>query len=292
VNTTSVFGTYNFTSGTSFAAPHVSGAVALLLQKNPELSPQEVSSIIITTADPISDTYGTRFTQEISGAGRLNITKAFDANLIILPHYAIFELSPFAKTQTLDFELRTINDAKPDIQVDIKIDQNAAEFEHFVDGSTLNVRASLVNQTAGQYQGMVTITDHKTTHHIPILLRISDGAIDVKENSGRLDFAIKSQREWSYAKISVFNSDYRLVDSVSLTPTKNEPVLIGKAGTYWIQADLRADGDTASLYNTILVESAHPEKDRFDVGLPGQQLAILAVIGIVVALVGVVIKRR
>ena len=35
VNTTLTDGKYNFTSGTSFAAPHVSGASALLLEKKP-----------------------------------------------------------------------------------------------------------------------------------------------------------------------------------------------------------------------------------------------------------------
>ena len=42
VNTTLSEGGYNFTSGTSFAAPHVSGAAALLLQKNNDLLPNQL----------------------------------------------------------------------------------------------------------------------------------------------------------------------------------------------------------------------------------------------------------
>src|SRR5574342_859468 len=58
VNSTSIGNRYNLTSGTSFAAPHVSGAVAILLQKNPDLKPSEIASLLSTTSEPVSDPYG------------------------------------------------------------------------------------------------------------------------------------------------------------------------------------------------------------------------------------------
>lgn len=43
---------YNFVSGSSFAAAHVSGIVALLLEGNPQLSPREVKSLLLETGHP------------------------------------------------------------------------------------------------------------------------------------------------------------------------------------------------------------------------------------------------
>ncbi len=43
---------YRFFSGTSMATPHVSGVVALMLQANPNLTPEEVEQIIVETANP------------------------------------------------------------------------------------------------------------------------------------------------------------------------------------------------------------------------------------------------
>jgi len=74
VNTTLTDGKYNFTSGTSFAAPHVSGAAALLLSKKIDLQPTEIKSLLVTTTDSVSDAYGKQFDVDITGSGRLNVT--------------------------------------------------------------------------------------------------------------------------------------------------------------------------------------------------------------------------
>ena len=109
VNTTISNGQYNYTSGTSFAAPHVAGAVALLLEKNPELSPKQIKSIITTTTDSVSDAYSNEFPLEVAGAGRLNVTKAFSANTIIWPSYAIFDLSSEKPSDVEVFSLETVS---------------------------------------------------------------------------------------------------------------------------------------------------------------------------------------
>jgi minor extracellular serine protease Vpr len=291
VNTTSTNGKYNLTSGTSFAAPHVSGAVALLLQKNPTLEPQEINSIISTTADPISDTFGILFPQDVSGVGRLNVTKAFDANLIILPTYTIFDLSPYTKTQTIIFDLKTLDGKKPNMLVDFKFDQSLAKFDYELNDESLSVTTTLVEQMTGQHEGTIVISDGKVIHHVPILLRVSNGSINVIENNGRLDFDIDFA-EWSYAKISILNSDSRLVDSVSITPKTTKSVLIRESGIYWIQVELKSGKDTVNLYNTIIVKN--PAKSSFDfreLGLPIQPLLIIVAIMIIVIVVDLIIRK-
>jgi serine protease AprX len=47
-------GTYATMSGTSMASPHVAGAAAILLQANPDLTPEQVRMALQSTADPIA----------------------------------------------------------------------------------------------------------------------------------------------------------------------------------------------------------------------------------------------
>jgi len=58
---------YAFLSGTSMAAPHVSGAVGLLLAQDPLLTPEEIRAIIVSTADPVDGLKG-----RVASSGRLN----------------------------------------------------------------------------------------------------------------------------------------------------------------------------------------------------------------------------
>ena len=53
INTTNINKDYSISSGTSFAAPHVAGTAALILQKNPQLTPEELKSILMTTSDDV-----------------------------------------------------------------------------------------------------------------------------------------------------------------------------------------------------------------------------------------------
>lgn len=62
-------GTYRNISGTSMAAPIVSGAAALILSKNPELSNDQVKDILFRSATDMGD-------KNLYGYGRLNIGEA------------------------------------------------------------------------------------------------------------------------------------------------------------------------------------------------------------------------
>lgn len=60
-------------SGTSFAAPHVAGAVALLAQAFPNLTAQQITQLLWENADDL----GTAGTDGIYGRGGLNVGRAF-----------------------------------------------------------------------------------------------------------------------------------------------------------------------------------------------------------------------
>src|SRR5262249_16241828 len=62
-------------AGTSMAAPMVTGAAALMLERQPTLTPRQIKQRLISTAQPLS--FGTPFTR---GAGLLDAFAAVGAN--------------------------------------------------------------------------------------------------------------------------------------------------------------------------------------------------------------------
>ena len=73
--------------GTSMAAPHVSGAVALLLQQHPGWSPQQVKSALMTTAAPAwGDTARTKEASVLlEGGGLIDVAAANSPRLFAEP---------------------------------------------------------------------------------------------------------------------------------------------------------------------------------------------------------------
>ena len=63
-------------SGTSFAAPHVTGAIAILKQAWPQLSAQEIVQLLLTTATDMGDAG----VDDVYGVGMLNLDNATNPN--------------------------------------------------------------------------------------------------------------------------------------------------------------------------------------------------------------------
>ncbi len=70
-------GTYDYYDGTSMACPHVTGSVALLLQKYPDAKPWQIRQLLQQTAVDIDDTGW----DHNSGYGLINLKNAFAAAL-------------------------------------------------------------------------------------------------------------------------------------------------------------------------------------------------------------------
>ena len=293
INSTMQDGKYNFTSGTSFAAPHVSGAAALLIQKNPDIGPEEVKSLLLTTTDFVFDAYDNKFPFEATGSGRLNVTRAFEANLIIIPQSLIFNLSNEKPSEISDLELSNIHGSLDKVKVEFD-GPEVVNFDFQQIGNTLKSTVSISEDVFGEFQGAILIQDNNTEYHVPVLIRKTEGSISVNEKDGKLGFTISHPDGWSYAKISAINKDSGKTYTTSVTPKKDSSISLGDSGEYWILANINVKGKTIDVYDTVYVETPSSENDLnflklFDI--PERPLVIIIVIAIIISAVGLKLRN-
>ena len=292
VNTTSMNNFYNITSGTSYAAPHVSGAAALLLNKNPEFSPEQIKSILVTTSDVITDEYGQKFDFNTGGAGRLNVTSAYKSELILLPPNLTFDLSSERKSQTKNIETGLFDQINT---LEVKFPQSKnIQFEHKLVDNELQITANLIMDEVIDLEERVIVTHKGIKHQIPIYVRVSDASMEILESSDGLSFSIIEPQDWTYAKITATNKYTVEENSISLTPKENSVLKIYESGQYWIEANIKADGKTLDVYDVVMVEpdSVSERSLVSDVIISERVLIILAVIFGIVLIVGLKLKNR
>ena len=291
INTTDINGNYKISSGTSFAAPHVAGTAALILQKNPELTPQELKSILMTTSEIVYDQFDNRFPIEVSGNGRIDASKAISAELTIMPPNLIFDLSSANQIQTKNLKVNGIDGESMSIRFE---ESHIVGFDYDLDDENLVINAKLTEQSLGDFESRIIINHNEIDYHIPIIVRVSEGAITINEDGGKLGIDISSPSSWSYAKISVINQETGEMFTDSIVPGKNSELTVYESGEYWIEAKIKDDDKTLSAYATIQVEKIeHDEKNIANaLNLPEKPILIIAAIMIVTAIVGLSIRRR
>ena len=293
VNTTSLKNFYNITSGTSYAAPHVSGAIALLLEKNPELTPHEIKSILITTSDVITDQYKKEFEFDAGGAGRIDLKKAFNSELIFDPPKLIFNLSGQEILERQVIKMNAFGDSINIQKVEFSGEDNV-EFDYEVKESSLYITSKLIENESGVFESRAFITYNDITYQIPMIVRVTEATIVILEKENELSFQVKRPIDWEYAKITVTNSETFEEQTLSITPTKFESLKLYEAGRYWIETNIKNNEETFDVYDVYDIETDAKEKKPIvsSTELPERALIILIIIFSIVIIVGFKFRRK
>ena len=291
INTTQIGSTYNFTSGTSFAAPHVSGAAALLLQKNPNLENHELKSLLVTTVKPVSNAYGKEFSIHESGSGRLDIANAHNAKLIISPTNFVINLSLDEQSIQKELQLKFIENKSEEIDVEFE-GPKFIEFKHEIKNDNLQIKFTMVEEKFGEHEGKIFINHEKIKYTIPILIHYTEASIFVNQENEKLFFEINHPDKWSFAKISITNSKNGNSDTITMTPDKKISTEIYHNGEYWIKAKIMVNGNTTDAFNTIEINSISEKADRLElINIPEKQIIIIISIIVIVGIIGLLIRK-
>lgn len=297
VNTTALGGKYNLTSGTSIATPHVTGAIALLLQEHPNLDPSSVISLIDTTTDPVTDAYGKTFSINIAGSGRLNVTRASSADLVISPHSLVFNLSYQDPNDTEVLDLHSLDNATiPNLKVQFESSNPNFDFNHTSNNNTLSAQITDNAKNQGDYDGFITIDDSKTVYRIPVLIHVTKGTLEASQNNNQISFSINYPDKWSYAKISLMKAGSHDTKTVGITPQDSKTISINSAGEYWIEADIKVENQTDHAYKTLSIDHVtekYPDIEEI-LRIPIKQTIIIfsIIVIVVIACIVSLVKRR
>lgn len=290
INTTKNGAVYNFASGTSYAAPHVSGAAALLLQKNPELHHHEIKSLLLTTTEPVSDAYGKEFLISDAGSGRLNIGNAFEADLIIMPPNFVGSISGYDSEFSKQLKLKFISNTMKELDVNFE-GPEFIDFSYFLEGDNLQIKMNFKEEKYGDHEGKLIINHAESKYTIPFLLHYTPGSILVNQQEQELFFEVKHPEEWSFAKISITNNKNLKTDTTTTVPGKKPTIEIYENGEYWIDAKIRVNGTTSNAYNTIKVTTLSNNIENIQFNIPEKQIILIVGIVIIVGMVGLLKKR-
>lgn len=106
-------------SGTSMAAPHMSGVMALLKQARPQLSAADYKSLVMSTAKPMVTATKLPYSISRQGAGRVQIMAALGGQVTTVPQsLSLGELSvETAKTIQKTLQVRNVTDKELDLNI-------------------------------------------------------------------------------------------------------------------------------------------------------------------------------
>ncbi len=205
-------------SGTSMSTPHVSGAAALILQKNPALSPAQVRAILIHTTSNLTSSHVFE-----KGAGIINLTNAFTYNISanmngddrweesVIPGFSTIGKLVLNNTNTyavnFTFSIETMTDLEGDNSIPVSsFSAPAYEMISAASSNTVDITFSPPQDTKPGIYGTTLVVFNSTAGVLRIPVVITIPLVGSGSINGTVNNADYSSGDWIYYKLRSSNS--------------------------------------------------------------------------------------
>jgi len=111
--------------------------------------------------------------------------------------------------------------------------------------------------------------------------------LTVSEKEGRLNFNILSPEDWSFAKITVTNSENHKLSTTAFTKNSEMVLPVYQNGEYWIEAKIKNENNTYDAYYVLSVANATNPIALDGLNLPLRQIAIILVVVAIIGVIGI-----
>jgi uncharacterized protein (TIGR03437 family) len=178
---------YSAVNGTSFAAPMVSGVAAMVKQRNPGMTPAQIKSAVVNTADDRVNDYGSTSPASLLdiGAGRLDAAKALRTNVTAEPATVSFGIWRDTTPPPIAIDFRVHGTASVNLRVSIQraggstvtIVPEQQEFTVGSQGARVAFRLNGNKPEPGAYEGFIQLDGGATPIKIPYVYFVPDGVL-------------------------------------------------------------------------------------------------------------------
>ncbi|WP_304511937.1 S8 family serine peptidase [Aquibacillus saliphilus] len=277
--TSTVPGGYMELQGTSMAAPHVAGGLALIKQAHPDWSPEQLKGALLTSALPLSK--GTKLYDPIvQGMGRMQPQQAIETNTIIHnPLLSFGKIEEYKETQTVELEIENVSDQDQDYFFQIPKQTGGLRWylpKKFTvkknETKTVPVEVSINSSKlkTGLHQGWLTLKQQSSSYRLPYLFLNKEG--DFPKAMG-IEFSLKtfSDDQYQYRiylpeKVKILTVDLYNPHSLAFDRTLLELEEVGQ-GIVEGTIEKRDAGSSGNYLANVTIETIDGEKSDYQTEL-------------------------
>lgn len=182
-------GGYAAFQGTSMSSPHVAGAAALLLQKHPDWTVDEVKAALMNTAEELIDpATGKPYPHNTQGAGSIRIVEALTTETLVIPgshSFGKFVKEDGRQVERQSFTIKNLSDKRTTYSFDVEFEGNPEGIKVTTSNNlrvnpgrtqqvNMNVQVDTRKLEPGYYEGKIKVSDGSNIYEVPTILFVGE----------------------------------------------------------------------------------------------------------------------